>query len=588
MFSVHALTRACRSRGRRPITSQVPARSVEGCTLYISFPHAVTPMRGWKPEVPIQRPRDQCAAVYMRVSTDLQRYSLTNQIQALASYAADHQLKVVDAYADEGKSGLNLRGRPALQAVLEAVKHGTQNFGVLLVLDISRWGRFQNTDEPAHYEFLCLLAGVRVVYTAEPFDNDASPVSAMLKGMKRVMAGEFSRELSRRVTSSLRRMAAKGFHVGGPSVYGMRRVAVDELGVVRGVLEKGQHKSYTSDHVELAPGPAFERKVVRRIFREFVRDRGREKYICARLNAAGVASAHGRPWTTDTIRHMLDNPVYIGKAVYNRTTVGLRTPMRRNPKQMWIERTSRFPPLVRKKLFAEAQAILEARVTRADDESLLQPLRELFARTGRLSGRLINRTPGVPSSWVIQTRFGTLLRAYELAGLPPCRDFQYQDINRQLGGSRGKHIEGVRGALEAAGYTITLVDDDLTLRVDDTWGLSVKLSRAVSKSPYGRRWRLAFHLPSAADFCLVIRMDARGCRVVDYYLFPKTAMTTRMVVLGDQNNVATDVFRVDKLDKVADLVERVRSGEIPLPPFRLGRTLFTRANARCRIKWEGQ
>ncbi len=544
-------------------------------------------MRGWQPKVSDQHPRERRAAVYMRVSTDHQRYSLGNQIQALAAYAVKNQLMVVEAYADEGKSGLDLRGRPALQSVLEAVKNGTQAFGVLLVLDVSRWGRFQNTDEPAHYEFLCLLAGVRVIYTAEPFENDASPMSAMLKNMKRVMAGEFSRELSRRVLSTLSRMAAQGYHVGGPSVYGMRRVAVDDQGNVRGVLAKGEHKSYGSDHVELAPGPAFELKVVRRIFREFVRDNGREGHLCARLNAAGIAGANGRRWTTHAIRHMLDNPVYIGKAVYNRVTVGFRTPMRRNPKQVWIERSSRFPPVVRKKLYDAAQAILKARVTRADDESFLQPLRELFARTGRLSARLINRTPGVPSSWVIQTRFGTLLRAYELAGLPPCRDFYYQDINRQLGSARARYIDDVCAALERAGHTVEMVDDDLTVRVDNTWGLSVKLSRAISKAPYGRRWRLAFHPPPTADLCLVFRMSLNGQKIVDYYLLPTTAMTERMVVLGDRNNVATDLFRADDLNQAIELIERVRSGDIPLPAFRLGRTLFTRANARRRIKLDG-
>lgn len=544
-------------------------------------------MRGWQPEMLVRRPRECYAAVYMRVSTDHQRYSLGNQINALAAYAVEHQLIVTEAYADEGKSGLDLRGRPALQAVLEAVKNGTQSFGVLLVLDVSRWGRFQNTDEPAHYEFLCLLAGVRVVYVAEPFENDGSPMSAMLKGMKRVMAGEFSRELSRRVGSTLRRMATQGYHVGGPSVYGMRRVAVDDAGRVRNALAKGEHKHYASDHVELAPGPASEQKVVRRIFREFVRDRGREGYICARLNAENIPGVDGRQWTTCTIRNMLANPVYVGKAVYNRVTKHFHEPTRRNPKQMWIEGASRFPPILQKKLYDAAQAILNGRVTRADDESFLQPLRELFARTGRLSARLINATRGVPSSWVIQTRFGTLLRAYELAGLPPCRDFHYQDINRQLGSSRPAYIDLVRYAFTQAGHTVEVIDDDLTLLIDHKWGLSVKLSRAVSAAPYGRRWRLAFHPPATAELCLVLRMDQIGQEVIDYYLVPTAAMKNRMIVLGDRNNLSTDLFRVDNLNEVAALFEQVRRGEIRLPAYRLGRTLFTRANARRRVKLAG-
>jgi hypothetical protein len=32
----------------------------------------------------------------------------------------------------------------------------------------SRWGRFQDADESAHYEFLCKSAGIPVHYCAEP------------------------------------------------------------------------------------------------------------------------------------------------------------------------------------------------------------------------------------------------------------------------------------------------------------------------------------------------------------------------------------------------------------------------------------
>lgn len=544
-------------------------------------------MRGWQSVAKVKKSLDLCAAVYLRMSTDHQRYSLGNQIQALAAHAIQHGLTVVDAFADEGKSGLDVRGRPALRQLLACIEDGTRGFGVLLVLDISRWGRFQNVDESAYLEYLCLLGGVRVVYTAEPFENDASPVSAMLKGMKRVMAGEFSRELSRRVSASLQRMAAQGHHVGGPAVYGMRRAAVDDQGIVRKLLTRGEHKSFLSDHVELVPGPPAELRVVRRIFREFVRDKGREGAICERLNAAGIPGPEGARWKIHSVRRMLDNPVYAGKAVYNRVTVCFRAPMKRNPKRMWIERIAKYPPIVSPRLYGAVQAILKARVTRPEDESILQPLRDLFARTGRLSARLINKSPGVPNSWVIQTHFGTLLRAYELAGLPACRDFHYLDINRQLGGVRGSHVDGVRHVLEAAGHDVEVIDEDQTLRVDDSWGCTVKIARALPKAPYGRRWRLQFHPPPTAEICVFIRMDIRGHEVVDYYVLPRSVMGGRMTVLGDRNNPATDLFRCERLDEVATLALKVLSGEIPAPAFRIGRTLFTRANARRRIKLDG-
>lgn len=70
------------------------------------------------------------------------------------------------------------------------------DFNFILVYDVSRWGRFQDADESAYYEYICKRAGINVAYCAEQFENDGSPVSTIVKGVKRAMAGEYSRELS--------------------------------------------------------------------------------------------------------------------------------------------------------------------------------------------------------------------------------------------------------------------------------------------------------------------------------------------------------------------------------------------------------
>jgi len=63
---------------------------------------------------------------------------------------------------------------------------------MILVYDVSRWGRFQDADESAYYEYRCRRAGIQVVYCAEQFENDGSPVSTIVKGVKRAMAGEYT------------------------------------------------------------------------------------------------------------------------------------------------------------------------------------------------------------------------------------------------------------------------------------------------------------------------------------------------------------------------------------------------------------
>src|SRR5436309_3114219 len=106
------------------------------------------------------------AAQYVRMSTDHQKYSTENQGDAIAEYAAAHGMQIVRTYADEGKSGLNIGGREALKLLIDDVEEHRADFEVLLVYDVSRWGRFQDADESAYYEYLCRRAGVRVVYCA--------------------------------------------------------------------------------------------------------------------------------------------------------------------------------------------------------------------------------------------------------------------------------------------------------------------------------------------------------------------------------------------------------------------------------------
>src|SRR3981189_2747214 len=139
------------------------------------------------------------AAQYVRMSTDYQRYSIENQAAVIAAYAQAPNLSMVRTYRDEGESGLKLKNRAGLLRLLDDVQSDRADFEHILIYDVSRWGRFQDIDESAHYEFICKQAGIKVAYCAEQFANDGSMVSSIVKNIKRVMAAEFSRELSAQV-----------------------------------------------------------------------------------------------------------------------------------------------------------------------------------------------------------------------------------------------------------------------------------------------------------------------------------------------------------------------------------------------------
>ena len=93
------------------------------------------------------------AAQYLRMSTDQQTYSIQNQRDAILSYADVMGYDIVATYEDPGRSGLHIEGRPGLQKLLFDIEHGDADFETVVVYDVSRWGRFQNIDESASYEY---------------------------------------------------------------------------------------------------------------------------------------------------------------------------------------------------------------------------------------------------------------------------------------------------------------------------------------------------------------------------------------------------------------------------------------------------
>ena len=155
------------------------------------------------------------AAQYVRMSTEHQRYSPQNQMDRIARYAHLNGIEIVRTYADLGRSGLTLEGREGLANLLSDVVSGRADYNLILVYDVTRWGRFQDVDESAYYEFVCRRCNVRIEYCAEQFRNDGTTSSALLKTIKRTMASEYSRELSDKTFAGQCRLTTLGFKAGG-------------------------------------------------------------------------------------------------------------------------------------------------------------------------------------------------------------------------------------------------------------------------------------------------------------------------------------------------------------------------------------
>jgi len=355
------------------------------------------------------------AAQYLRMSTDKQRYSIESQAALIAEYASAQGYEIVASYEDAARSGVTINKRDGLKSLLRDVVNGAR-FSTILVVDVSRWGRYQDPDQAAHYEFVCKEAGVQVRYCAEPFLDDESPTAALIKSVKRVMAAEYSRQLSDRCRAALRRHMLAGGKNGGHPPYGFARQVFNDDGSPGAVLAIGERRSRYNQTVRLVHGPAEEVRTVRKIFKLFVREMRSPTQIARCLNSAGIPYRREGPWNDDRVKYVLKNEIATGVYAFNRTSWRFGKAAPRIPSADWL-RVRATSPLVSATTFTAAQAKFKALNGNIwTDDEMIRKLQLLLTEQGYLSGRLLDLSPTVQGAKAYVRRFGSLPNAYARIG----------------------------------------------------------------------------------------------------------------------------------------------------------------------------
>ena len=498
------------------------------------------------------------AVEYVRMSTEHQQYSTENQAAKIREYASRRGIEIVRTYADAGKSGLRIDGRPALQQLIKDVTTGTVDFQIILVYDISRWGRFQDADESAYYEYICRRAGIQVAYCAEQFENDGSPVSTIVKGVKRAMAGEYSRELSVKVFAGQCRLIELGYRQGGPAGYGLRRTLIDQHGDVKSDLTRGEHKSLQTDRVILRPGPDDEIRIVNQIYHWFIEDGITASEIASRLNTMKVRTDLDREWTRGTVNEVLTNEKYIGNNVYNRISFKLKKTRVVNTPDMWIKKEGAFDAIVQAELFYTAQGMIRARARRYTDEELIERLRSLYQNRGILSGLIIDESEGMPSAAVYANRFGSLIRAYQMVGFTPDRDYRYLEVNRFLRQLYPEIVAKTETEISAIGGNVIRDPATDILRVNQEFSVSLVLARCQTHDSGSHRWKVRFDASLCPDITIAVRLDHSNQAAMDYYLLPRLDFGQPRISLADHNAIEFDSYRFESLDYLYGMSARVK------------------------------
>ncbi|WP_308462341.1 recombinase family protein [Mesorhizobium sp. INR15] len=490
------------------------------------------------------------------MSTERQIYSINNQRDAIRNYAEVMGYEIVATYEDPGRSGLNIWGRPGLTRLIEDIESRRADFETVVVYDVSRWGRFQNTDESASYEYRCQRAGVRIEFCAELFVNDGSIGSDVLKAIKRSMAAEYSRMLSNRVFAGQSRIIKLGFSGGGPAGYGYRRLLIDGSGNPKAMLYRDERKGLASDRVILVPGPKSEISTVRWIFNQFVKKEKTEVEIASALNARGLVTELGRPWTRACVSSILASEKYIGNSVWNRISHRLLQNRVRNPPSAFVRADDVIEPLVTRALFDRAQAIKTARTYVRPDEELLADLTRLLKERGKLSSPIIDAAPGCHSANIYWHRFGSMKAAYKLIGYDASANFRKLDIRNGLDRIRQETIDNLISDIGRVGGSARYDPRTKLMLVNEEFSVAIWIAQyriIVTGYPRWPFWKRGLVGP---DVTILIRMESDHQTVRDFLIAPAHEAQSALRMLKAGNGVRLDAFLFASLDPVVEMARR--------------------------------
>ena len=502
-------------------------------------------------------------AQYLRMSTDHQQYSLHNQSEYIKDYAEKNNMEIAYTYDDAGKSGVSIVGRHSLQQLLSDVEQKKIDIQAVLFYDVSRFGRFQNSDEAAYYSFLFERNGVDLIYCSEPIPTKDFPLeSSVILNIKRSSAAYHSRNLSEKVFIGQANLIKLGYHQGGMAGYGLRRLLVDENGIAKEILSFRKRKSIQTDRVILIPGPKNEIKIVNRIYDLFIDNNVPEFIIAERLNEQNIPAENGTLWTRAKIHQILTNEKYIGNNIYNKTSSKLKSRLVKNPKHEWVRCDKAYKPIISKKKYNKAQEIIQLRSVHLTNEELLEKLKQKLESNGKLSGFIIDEDDTGPSSSVYRTRFGGLLRAYTLIGYKPEHDYSYLKINEALRSFYSGIIEDFKGEILKSNCYIDEYKYAPMLYINDEFLISVLVTKCIHMKSGKLRWKVRFDNSQKADITIVIRMDSQNISPLDFYIIPKIENEYSKMWMTETNNIRLDLYRFDNLDKLLQIITRMKVREL--------------------------
>ena len=194
-------------------------------------------------------------------------------------------------------SGESIADRPEFRKILKLIE--SPKYKAVLVVEVSRLGR-PDMEEIGRLSKIFRYTRTRVITPMMTFDIANEYERDMFE--RELKRGNEYLEYTKKLLSRGRELSVKsGNYIGSRPVYGYDKI----------IIMDGKRKCPTlAINEEQA-------NVVRSIFDWYVNENIGTQTVADRLNEFGITPPQASKWTPDTIRKIVENPIYIGKVRWN-------------------------------------------------------------------------------------------------------------------------------------------------------------------------------------------------------------------------------------------------------------------------------
>jgi len=284
--------------------------------------------------------RMERAVFYARVSTqeEAQLKALPKQIQECKDTIAENKWKLIDGYIDEGKSGTQVKRRTEYQRLLNDIEE--DKFDIVVVKSQDRLQR--NPGDWYNFIDKLIKNGKKLyLYLERKFFEPSD--DALITGIKAILAAEYSRDLSKKLSNSAQRRIEK--------VRNGENVTAMGTNMCYGYyIENGQWKV---DHEQA--------KITKLIYQLYLKYDSIRKVV-DEINAQGYRNQKGGLFCADSVARILKNPRYKGTLVVNRFHRDFDSKtIVQNPPEEWVTLDDAFEAVVTAEEWEEVNKRLAAK-----------------------------------------------------------------------------------------------------------------------------------------------------------------------------------------------------------------------------------